>query len=189
MIRRTAEDWLAEMWPPLWTAAMWRLAERWTAPPLVDEAPTDADIAAIAEIHAGAFARGWSEAEIAALLGDPGVLAAVARRPSPYGTRRPIGFAIARAAADEAEILTIAVQGRWRGRGVGRALIETLLRRLYADRVGSVFLEVAEGNAAAVALYRRLGFAVVGSRRGYYAGDGEGGHALVMRLDLRPVLK
>jgi len=186
MSRRTVEGWLAELWPPApWLAALRRASGRWPAPPFIDT-PTDADLTVIADLHADAFSRGWSEAEIAALLADPGVAAVVARRASPYGTRRPVGFAITRAAADEAEVLTIAVHPRWRGCGVGRELLEALLRRHYADRIASVFLEVADDNAAAVALYRRLRFVVVGERRGYYAaGGGSAGHALVMRLDLR----
>lgn len=184
MSRWPVEDWLAELWPSgPWLAALRRAGGRWPAAPFID-APADADLAVIAELHAGAFARGWSEAEIAALLVDPGVAAVVARRSSPYGTRRPVGFAITRTAADEAEILTVAVHPRWRGRGVGRGLLEALLRRLYADRVAAVFLEVAADNAAAVTLYRRLGFVVVGERRGYYADGGAGGLALVMRLNL-----
>jgi ribosomal-protein-alanine N-acetyltransferase len=172
---------MASLW---WDPSGWPLPW-WPAvpPPLIDAA-APADAPALAEIHAACFARGWSEAELEALVADPAVDAQVARRASPFGTRRPVGFALCRRAGDEAEVLTIAVSPRWRGRGVATELTETLLRRLYADRVGAVFLEVDAGNVPALALYRRLRFRQVGERRGYYAGSG-GGHALVMRCDLR----
>jgi len=155
-----------------------------TPAPIVDEA-RPLDTPAMAEIHASAFAHGWSEPEIEALLAQSGVAGLVARRASPLGTRRPVGFVLTRLAADEAEILTVAVARRWQGRGVGRDLVETALRRLYAARAATVFLEVASTNAAAVTLYNGRGFRVVGERRGYYAGTADAGHALVMRRDFR----
>lgn len=175
---------VTDSWRRLRALVVWPGFE--TPAPVVDE-PADADLPVMAEIHAGAFGRGWSVEEIADLLAAPGVTGLVARRASPFGTRGPVGFLIARAAADEAEILTVAVLPAWRSRGVGRSLLEAALRRLYADRVGPVFLEVDAGNAPAVALYRRQGFRQVAERRGYYeagAGD-DAGLALVMRLDLQ----
>lgn len=67
-------------------------------------------------------------------------------------------------AADEAEILNIAVDPVWRRRGVGSALLNAV-----ADRArGEIFLEVAEPNAPAIALYRKLGWVDAGLRPGYY---------------------
>jgi ribosomal-protein-alanine N-acetyltransferase len=64
--------------------------------------------------------------------------------------------------------------------------MEEALRCLYRDLVPEIFLEVDEGNAAAVGLYRSLGFVEVGRRKGYYSsGEGPGGTALVLRLQLR----
>ena len=105
---------------------------------------------------------------------------------SVFGSRRLLGFVLVRRAADEAEILTIAVRTGQRGRGYGRLLMEEALRRLYRDRVAACFLEVDRGNAAALALYRKLGFAEVGRRKGYYSAPAAGeGTALVMRAQLR----
>lgn len=146
--------------------------------------PADAD--AMAEIHSGAFARAWSPYDFASLIAQPSVFAVGARRDSPLRFRRLVGFVLARSAADEAEILTIAVRPSNRGRGLGRRLMEEALRRLYHDRVASCFLEVDPGNVAAIALYRSLGFAAVGERKGYYPRVGKpGAAALVMRVQLR----
>lgn len=154
--------------------------------PTVIEDARPSDTSLLSEIHGRSFTRTWSEDEIAALAASDGVTVLVVRRANPLGTRTPVGFAIVRSAADEAEVLTIAVEPGQRGRGYGRALIEEAMRRLYADRIEALFLEVEEANAPAVGLYRSLGFREVGRREAYYAaaGDGSGG-ALVMRCDLR----
>ncbi len=67
-------------------------------------------------------------------------------------------------APDEAEILNLAVDPAWRRRGVGSAL----LNEVTWQARGIVFLEVAEPNAAAIALYRKLGWCEAGFRPGYY---------------------
>jgi [ribosomal protein S18]-alanine N-acetyltransferase len=151
----------------------------------VDDAKFD-EAAALVDIHADAFARGWSEDEFTALISDRNVFALGIRRVSFFGARRLMGFVIIRVAADEAEILTIAVGRSRRGRGYGRLLMEEAMRRLYRDRVVSCFLEVDRGNGPAVGLYRALGFEEVGLRKGYYDSPaGADGTALVMRLQLR----
>ena len=154
--------------------------------PIVIEEPALADVDGLAEIHAASFARGWSGEEFAALLSDDTVLGFVARRGGPGTSRRPVGFVLVRRAADEAEILSIALQSQYRRRGIGRRLMEAVMRKLYEDRFAALFLEVEAGNAAAIALYKKLGFKAVGERKGYYrARDGAATTALVMRLNLR----
>ena len=100
-------------------------------------------------------------------------------------TGRVRGFAVSRLAADEAEILTIAVDRAWRGRGVGRDLLREHVSRAALSGARAMFLEVDQDNAAAIALYRRFGFVEVGRREGYYRRpDGKSATALVMRKDL-----
>jgi ribosomal-protein-alanine N-acetyltransferase len=67
-------------------------------------------------------------------------------------------------AADEAEILNIAVDPLFRRRGIGSAL----LARVCEEAQGVIFLEVAEPNAPAIALYRKQGWEYAGLRPGYY---------------------
>ena len=72
-----------------------------------------------------------------------------------------------------------------RRRGVGAQLFSAHLDRLGAAGVRALFLEVDEGNAAARALYRRVGFEQVGERPSYYQGaDGARNKALVLRKAL-----
>jgi len=144
------------------------------------------DASALAELHEASFARGWSSLEFEAMLADHNILTVVARRAGPATSRRPVGFVMVRRAPDEAEVLTIAVARSHRGKGLGRDLMEEAMRRLYADRISTLFLEVSETNEPACRLYRRLGFAKVGERKGYYAGaEGAASGALVMRANLR----
>lgn len=151
--------------------------------PIIEEARLD-DADRLAEIHAASFHRGWPAAEIETLIAADNVTALVARPAAP-GPRPAIGFMLARTGADEAEVLTVAVDPRHRGRGIARALVEETTRRLYYGRVRRVFLEVDETNAPALTLYRRLGYVEVGRRGNYYVTEGGStSNALVMRADL-----
>jgi len=143
-------------------------------PALSEARPRDA--AAIAALHSASFQRGWGEDEIQRLLVDPAV---ICHRAVLGGAM--IGFIVSRIAADEAEILSIAVAPARRGRGYARPLLDLHLRRLAGLGVGRVFLEVDERNRPARALYRRAGFREVGRRQGYYQA---GTAALVLRRDL-----
>lgn len=157
----------------------------WTMPALQIDDAQPADLQAMADLHAAGFSHEWSAEELAQLMRQTGVRVYVARRANFLGNRFVAGFLMIRAAADEAEVLTIAVGRAYRGQGIGRRLLEHAFRRLYADRIGSVFLEVDSGNPSALALYRRLGFVQVGERKGYYADAASpDGTALVMRADL-----
>lgn len=131
-----------------------------------------ADPADLARLHAAAFRRPrpWSAAEFAALLARPETLLAVA----------PQGFALARAVADEAELLTLAVAPEARRCGLGARLLAQVLEAAAARGATALFLEVGTDNAAARALYARAGFAEAGRRRGYH----DGSDALILRRAL-----
>lgn len=143
-----------------------------------DRVPTPTDLA---RLHAASFTdpRPWSAAEFAALLaGDDAMLVAEAQ-----------GFALGRAIAGEAELLTLAVAPEARRQGLGRRLLRAFLAEAAARDCRTVFLEVAVDNHTALALYRAAGFADAGRRRGYYAGAG--GHrvdALVLSRSLSPAM-
>jgi ribosomal-protein-alanine N-acetyltransferase len=130
------------------------------------------DAPAFCALHASAFRRGWSEDEMESLLRDPG------------SKSKTVGFVLSRRAADEAEILSIAVAARHRGHGVARGLLQWHMRRLAGLGTKALFLEVEEANAPARRLYERAGFAQVGRRPSYYGTGATPAAALVLRRDL-----
>lgn len=161
----------------------------WLSVPRTLDVVHPRDFDALEEIHAASFPAPWSADEQAALNEAPGVATFVVRRGNAMGTRRSIGFITVRRAGEEAEILTMAVLPRHRRSGVGRMLLEAALRHLYTERAFDVFLEVDPQNAAALALYRHVGFETVGERPHYYTARGDDAprqHALTMRLRLAP---
>jgi ribosomal-protein-alanine N-acetyltransferase len=147
--------------------------------PTISEANTR-DVPSIASLHGASFRRGWSEVEVEGLLLDRRVVAHRAL----FGTKFS-GFIMSRLVEDEAEILSVAVTGRRRGRGLARRLLNIHLRRLAGLGIRTVFLEVDENNVPALRLYRRAGFDEVARRPNYYPGaHGTSATALVLRRDL-----
>jgi ribosomal-protein-alanine N-acetyltransferase len=134
------------------------------------------DAGSIAALHASSFRRGWGEDEVYALLADKAVVGHRARI-----RHTMVGFIMSRAAADEAEILSVAIAPAWRGRGLSRPLLDFHLRALAGLGVRAIFLEVDERNAPALRLYEGALFRQVGQRRGYFGG---GATALILRRDL-----
>ena len=136
---------------------------------------SSADPGTLAALHATSFDRPWPAAAFADLVARPGVTAIAV----------PDGFILIRVVADEAEVLTLAVRPGARGRGQGRRLVLEGATVAAAAGAGRLFLEVAEDNAAARALYERAGFSVVGRRPGYYAREGAAAvDALLLSLNL-----
>jgi ribosomal-protein-alanine N-acetyltransferase len=154
---------------------------RRSSPPVIrllrpDRAP------ACARLHAEGFAHPWSPEEIAELIASSSTVGAAALDPVSGRLR---GFVLSRLAADEAEILTIAVDPAYQGKGVGRALLSENLRQMSNAGAKTMFLEVAKDNMSALALYERFGFVKVGERAGYYRRpDGSRATAVVMRKQL-----
>ncbi len=89
---------------------------------------------------------------------------------------RVVGFLVSRAAADEREVLNLAVDPGYRRRGVARALLGAAINR----SPGRWFLEVRESNRTAREVYRSLGFIEVSRRPEYYENPRE--HAIVLKF-------
>ena len=156
------------------------LAQWWRGGPAVVEPASARDAARLAELHGASFARGWGEGEFEGMISERNTLVHRLRQ-----GRKTIGFAVSRIGADEAEILSIAVDSAHRGRGLSRTLLFSHLGYLAGRGVRTVFLEVEENNQPARRLYARSGFVVVGRRERYYKQpDGEQLNALLMRRDL-----
>ncbi len=145
------------------------------------------DAAVLARLHGAAFAEGWDEAALARLLEAPaarGFIATQGYDPA------PVGFVLALLAVDEAEIISIAVREDCRQRGVGSRLIGQLIEALREEGARSLFLDVAADNAAALGLYRSLGFSQFGARKGYYPSSaGLKVDGLMLKLDITGLAK
>lgn len=129
----------------------------------------------LAALHRQSFDAPWDEAAFETLLGQQGVV----------GIRHADGFILFRVILDEAEILTLAVKPMARRSGLGLRLVQaagSFAARIQALRL---FLEVAEDNAAARALYAKAGFGIEGRRKAYYARSGAPAvDALILSLNL-----
>jgi ribosomal-protein-alanine N-acetyltransferase len=156
------------------------LSEFWGGGAAAVEPASLRDAPALAQIHGASFHRGWGEGEFENMLSESNTLVHRLRM-----GRKVIGFSVSRIAADEAEILSIAVAQSHRGRGLSNNLLLTHLGHLAGRGVRTVFLEVEENNQPARRLYKRAGFAVAGRRERYYRqASGEPLNALLMRRDL-----
>jgi ribosomal-protein-alanine N-acetyltransferase len=155
------------------------LSDLWGGGAVAIEAATLRDAPKLAQLHGASFHRGWGEGEFEQMLSERNTLVHRLRQ-----GRKTIGFAVSRMAADEAEILSIAVEPNHRGRGLSRNLLLTHLGHLAGRGVRTVCLEVVENNQPARRLYHRAGFTVTGRRERYYRQDGEQLNALIMRRDL-----
>ncbi|MDT6939839.1 ribosomal protein S18-alanine N-acetyltransferase [Brucella pseudogrignonensis] len=140
------------------------------------------DSGEIHRVHALSFHHSWSSDDFRSLIAQDNVFGFVARPEGKPG--KACGFVLARLVAGEAEILTIAVADEVRKQGVGRSLMDAVLRYLYQQRAETLFLEVDENNVAALALYRRIGFNKVGDRPAYYETEKGRSSAFILRRDL-----
>ena len=138
------------------------------------------DAPLMASLHLQCFDKAWDANAMATFIGGPGMLCLLGF----VGDDAPLpaGLLIARSAADEAELLTLGVAPSCRRLGVGRALLNRAAGLLSSAGAQRLFLEVDEGNSAALALYRAIGAEPVGRREGYYE---YGADAAVFSLDLR----
>lgn len=128
---------------------------------------------ALARLHRRSIRtpRPWSAKEFESLLGLPGV----------FLTGDPQSFALGRVIAGEAELLTLVVDPQERRQGRGRACLAAYEAEALLRGAQRSFLDVAEDNAAAIALYSALGYTECGRRKAYYQTEtGAGRDALTL---------
>ena len=121
------------------------------------------------------YGEAWNRRQVsdALVLRNTHVLLANSKGGIVSGDEEAAGFALSRGAADEEELLLIAVRPQDRGRGVGRALLSEFIRSAHSRGARKLFLEMRDGNPAAK-LYRQFDFREVGRRREYYNGGRKG---------------
>jgi len=139
------------------------------------EAAEIAHAAAMAAVHRMAFPpnEAWGTNAIALQLAMPGVFGWLDRRG---------GMILARVAADEVEVLTLAVAPATQRKGLGARLLEAAMSGAAVRGARIAFLEVSISNQAARTLYARAGFTPTGRRPRYYA---DGSDALILRRSLK----
>lgn len=144
------------------------------------------DCRLVSTLHGERFPRPWNDGEFHSLLMQPNVFGFVARQLNGFFKPPLAGFVLTREVAGEAEILTIAVHLKAARFGLGWRLMQAAIREVRARGGESLFLEVDDGNHAALGLYRKMGFQKVGERPAYYTDkNGVRTTALVMKRDLR----
>lgn len=125
------------------------------------------------------YGEAWTLSQLSGVMLMPGTWLTVARLDA-----APLGFALVRSVLDECELLLLAVDPLWRGRGVGETLLRDSLRTARRRGITSMNLEVRSTNKA-VKLYEKTGFEYVHRRPGYYRGnDGQLHDALSFRIDM-----
>jgi ribosomal-protein-alanine N-acetyltransferase len=120
-----------------------------------------------------AYGEGWNRRQVSDALVLPHTHYLLACGESAADGAPATGFVMSRSAADEEELLLIAVHPDHRGRGIGSALMERFIEAAQARGKTRLFLEMREGNPAE-SLYRRAGFEAVGRRRNYYRSGAQG---------------
>jgi ribosomal-protein-alanine N-acetyltransferase len=126
-----------------------------------------------------AYGEAWTLSQLSGVMLMPGTWLTIARLDA-----APLGFALVRSVLDECELLLLAVDPLWRGRGVGGALLRNSLHVARRRGITSMNLEVRSTNNA-IRLYEKNGFEYVHRRPGYYRGkDGQLHDALSFRIDM-----
>ena len=136
----------------------------------------EAHVAEVARLEALCFSEPWSEKSVASELTNPLSLWLVALE-----GENVIGYVGSQTVMGWTDMMNVAVHPDHRRRGVGKALIEELIRQLQAQGSENLTLEVRASNENARALYALLGFAEVGRRKNYYRNPKE--DALILRKE------
>lgn len=149
----------------------------------------DAVMAVMTAAFDPAFGEAWTRRQVEDTLLLPGtacMLAGPTGEPPAPG-ESVTGFALTRCLLDEEELLLLAVDPRWRRRGIGRLLLDRVIADARARGIARLFLEMRDGNDAA-RLYAGAGFAQVGRRADYYRrGSGGPFDAITCAMSIDPV--
>ncbi|MBI3419211.1 MAG: ribosomal protein S18-alanine N-acetyltransferase [Proteobacteria bacterium] len=135
-----------------------------TAPPVLRTLRAT-DAGWLAELHAECFdeKRRWPASFLASFLQNPAAFGGVY-----LSQTEPVGFILGQGAAEEAEIVTLATRPAFQRQGIAAMLVEDFCTFCHKQGKNRIFLEVAENNLPAIALYRKLGFEKQGIRPNYY---------------------
>lgn len=137
-----------------------------------------ADVAEVGSIEREAYAFPWSKGIFTDCL-RAGHIAWVVEEEGQIHA-----YSLMTVAAGEAHLLNLCVRPRCHRRGFGRVLLSRMIAEARARAADAIFLEVRPSNRAAIALYRKMGFAEVGTRPGYYPAHDGKEDALILAMQL-----
>lgn len=131
----------------------------------------------LVEIDASWNPKSWSQRLFEQELSNP-----AARLRGVFVDDTLVGYLIAHVVLDESHIVSLGIDPACRGRGLGRVLLEDLLRIARVENIAVVTLQVRSSNEIAQRLYRSVGFKMAGVRKHYYSDNGE--DAITMRCEV-----
>jgi ribosomal-protein-alanine N-acetyltransferase len=126
----------------------------------------ESDLEEVLEVETASFANPWTRDMFLKELRNVSVSYGYVLR-TPEG--RVVAFCTIWIVVDEIHINNIAVLPAYRGRGLGRALLVSILRLWSGLGASRATLEVRRSNEVAINLYMALGFRVAGTRKNYYS--------------------
>jgi ribosomal-protein-alanine N-acetyltransferase len=147
---------------------------------MVIDAAVESDVPEIVAMERACYSDPWAASAFKGLHENPAVHFAVARKERQGAVA---GYVVAWFVGDEGEVANLAVDKAERRRGVGLALLDSVIATATERGVATLFLEVRESNGAARKLYASRDFEEVGRRKGYYRSPQE--DALILRCTLK----
>lgn len=128
---------------------------------------SEEDCQIAAQIHKEGFYKNWSAQEIKDLLEKPMIFGLQVQKQNDL-----LGFILWSEAADEVEILTLVIHPSYQRQGLSTLLLQSLFPLLKKKKITKIFIEVAEDNVGAIALYKSLDFIYLNQRPNYYSREG-----------------
>ena len=130
------------------------------------------DLDTIIQIESTIYTHPWTRGNFSDSL-NAGYSAWVLEEQVLQKNHEMIGYALLMMAMDEAHLLNLSVAKHQQKQGLGRYLLEHMLKIAKNHQATNLFLEVRPSNVAAIALYENMGFSEIAVRRGYYPADPE----------------
>lgn len=142
---------------------------------------TESDLPAVRAIEVLSFTNPWSDNTFRGEIQNASVSypLVVVHRPG----NEVVGYIIFWHIREDVQINNVAVRPDFRGKGIGEALVCHIIEKVRKNGATFVTLEVRPSNAAAVALYKKLGFEILGTRKNYYTNPDEDAYMMGLVLD------
>ena len=156
----------------------WGLLHHNPGPPVIIRKMAEGDIDNIMEIEKSSFIAPWTQKLFEETLYSPISMNLVMEEAG-----KIVGYIMLYSVQNEAHMMNIAIHPAYRRAGNAYRLIAHTIALLKKNNIDELFLEVREGNAHAINLYKKHGFKVIGKRRKYYSETNE--DALIMQLSIK----